>query len=333
MLYRISLTVENVLSRIKEYDLYAYYWISNFTAGKPYYSPFRKESHPSFNIYYAYNGALLWKDFATGECGNVIQFIAKMFGITYNAALLKINRDLSLNLDEEVILRFLNLESLSKVPCSKYTETPLIHGTKKSLEIFDVPWNTENYSFWRKYGIPQTLLKFYNIYPITGFSFNGRAVTKLRYAYAFSFLFEGEIYYKIYQPFNTKYKWISNVHSAILQGLEQLAVENRKHDILIISKSLKDILCLRLLKVAAVAPQSESNQFTPELVSKLSLYGKKIIVFFDNDATGITYANLIKSRYGFDSIQLEQSKDISDYISKYGLEPAKKLLWEKINLL
>jgi len=61
---------------------------------------------------------------------------------------------------------------------------------------------------------------------------------------------------------------------------------------------------------------------------------KKIIIFYDNDKPGIAYAKKlseeIEAPYIHIPLELIDTKDISDYIQKYGLETTKQLIKELI---
>ena len=55
---------------------------------------------------------------------------------------------------------------------------------------------------------------------------------------------------KIYQPYSN-FKWLSNTSASDLQGLSQLP---DRGDTLVITKSLKDVMCLDIWDIPAIAP-------------------------------------------------------------------------------
>ena len=75
----IQLSIQDILNKINEYDVYAYY-MGNFKIGHLYNSPFRKDNNPSFAVYKGRRGNLMFKDHGTGDCGNVLQFVKLMTG-------------------------------------------------------------------------------------------------------------------------------------------------------------------------------------------------------------------------------------------------------------
>ena len=82
-------TLEDLLSKIDDYDIYAYY-MGNFTIGKLYNSPLRTDDKiPSFAIFKGRRGNLMFKDHGSGESGNAINFIKLIDHITDQTALEK----------------------------------------------------------------------------------------------------------------------------------------------------------------------------------------------------------------------------------------------------
>jgi len=103
---------------------------------------------------------------------------------------------------------------------------------------------------------------------------------------------------------------------------------------LIITKSLKDVICCKLCSYSAISLQGEHNKLDKLLVNKLSKRFKNIILFYDNDESGVKSSNKISSNYGFKSIFIPvkyNCKDLSELIASYGLKRAKIILKKLIN--
>ena len=64
-----KLNKSNILSSISEYSIFCNYIGYKFRVGEKFNSPFRKDRNPSFGIFKAKNGSLLYKDLATGDSG------------------------------------------------------------------------------------------------------------------------------------------------------------------------------------------------------------------------------------------------------------------------
>jgi len=322
--FNLDLTTTNLLEQVDEMDIFQYYWRSYFELKKNYSSPLREDNKPSFNVFPASFGTnkYLWKDFATGESGNCIQLVARLNRVDYNAALLNINRQFDANLDESTILKFIDEKhKLAQVSKNSLILSSDAISTRPLTEInvlFD-RWTNYNYAFWKKYYIPIEYLTHFNIYPIKGFSINNRPYVYPKLGYCYIFKENDYIHYKIYQPNSTTYKWISNTNSSIIEGYEQLQFDNKIYRTVILTKSLKDVVCLRVLGFAAVSPQSESTLITQDFMNKIKRYAENIVLFFDNDKVGIEKSTNIANQFNLRSIYLDDCKDISDYIVKYGI--------------
>lgn len=81
-------------------------------------SPFRKDKNPSFSIY---AGGTRWKDFATGESGSVVDFVALAQGITSTAAC-------------SVVIRLAGTEATSSVST--------VPPASKPATLPPAPWST-----------------------------------------------------------------------------------------------------------------------------------------------------------------------------------------------
>ncbi|HEU4609632.1 MAG TPA: hypothetical protein VFS31_16050, partial [Chitinophagaceae bacterium] len=97
---RQGLTLETVLHRTSEYDIYRYYLGHDFKLGEPFSSPFHEDRDPSFSIICTRNGRLHFTDFADSDAsGKVIDFVRRFYpGRRYDEILKCIDRDLNLGI-------------------------------------------------------------------------------------------------------------------------------------------------------------------------------------------------------------------------------------------
>lgn len=82
-----DITLEKILKKVREKDIYEYYLNRRIEINKPISSPFRKDKNPSWSIFVGKRGDLVYIDFATGETGNVIDFVKKKLLLTYRETL------------------------------------------------------------------------------------------------------------------------------------------------------------------------------------------------------------------------------------------------------
>lgn len=82
-------------------------------------------------------------------------------------------------------------------------------------------------------------------------------------------------------------------------------------------------MCFKTLgigNVECIAPDSENSMISKSFMKPYIDKFSKIIILFDNDEPGLKSAKKYKTQYGFDYINLELSKDLSDSVKDHGLE-------------
>lgn len=220
------ITLDYILSRVTEYDIYARY-IGQFKIGYIYNSPFREDKNPSFGIFRSRKtGKLLFKDHGNGLCGDVIRFVQEYTGITnYNELLKQIVKDLNIK----------NNTVLKSTKAYEKSEETVIGVVRQEFTNVDK-------EFWQQFGITLDTLKKYNVSSIKYYLCDG--IVKGIYKDE-SPMYAYKVYdkFKIYRPLADKYtKWRNNLTEYDIQGLEQLP---EKGELLIITKSLKDVMCLK----------------------------------------------------------------------------------------
>jgi len=320
----VNLTLDELLKRVTEYDIYHHYLGNKLKIGRVMSSPFHEDKHPSFGIFKSSNGTLLWKDQATGETGNVLTFVKK-------------------------IENFYNISQALKLIYDKFIKG-VISQTKEGLYIKDYYENTnrilsiqrQNFTknddaYWGKYLISRETLKKFNVYPISLFWIDDY-ISPLKYQkdspmYAYK-IFDK---FKIYRPYSEfkKDKWRTNCSSIDIQGFEQLPASG---ELLIITKSLKDIMVLHELGYTSVALQSENDRLDHKIYKNLSDRFKRIVILFDNDEPGKVSAAKLAEKYNIKYCFIDSSlfnlykvKDVSDHISVFGKEKTIELLKTLIN--
>lgn len=309
-------TLEWILSKVTEYDIYAKY-IGQFKVGMIYNSPFRKDKNPSFGIFYSKRTKqLLFKDHGTGECGNVIKFVQLYTGKTnYNDILQDIVS--KLNITNDTVLD----SSKQYIPS---TET-VIGVVRQNMTEIDI-------NYWSQFHISTKTLKKYNVDSIKYYLCNG--VVKGIYKPE-NPMFAYKVYnnFKIYRPLGDKYtKWRNNLTEYDVQGYEQLP---KKGDICIITKSLKDVMCLYEMGIPAISPSSESTWIPQTVLDDILKRFKRVLICFDRDTAGVKNLRKISLKTGLEPILVHKkwkAKDISDAIAKNGFENIKNWLYDSLRI-
>ena len=303
-----------ILSKITEYDIFMYYCPSFKKLGKKFCSELREDNTPSASII-VWSNNLLYKDFGypdhTFNCFSYVQF---KYNVSFIDALKIIDCDFNLNLSskkEESLFTMGYLGYNRKQP--KYIEKQTIIQKKRRF------WNKEDAKFWRKYLVSKKILNTFAVEPISHYWVNNNRFTCKSISYAFKF----KNRYKIYSPYEEKNKWLSNTKKTDVQGYNQLP---NKGERLIITSSLKDVMCLYSAGYSSIAMQSEMQIPNIELISELNERFNTIEILYDNDFNkennpGQTMAKKICDLYGFKNIQIPnefRSKDPSDLVNKIG---------------
>lgn len=309
-----NITLNWILSKVTEYDIYAKY-IGQFKVGMIYNSPFRKDKNPSFGIYYSKRTKqLLFKDHGTGECGNVIKFVSLFTGKTeYNDIL-------------SDIVDKLNITNNTKLVSSKQYIPP----TETVIGVVRQEFTDVDINYWKQFNISINTLKKFNVNSIKYYLCNGivKGIYKREnpmYVY--------KVYnnFKIYRPLADKYtKWRNNLTDYDIQGYEQLP---QKGDILFITKSMKDVMCLHEMGYPAVSPSSESTFLPKDVLEQLKTRFKRIIILFDRDVAGVKRSRKLSRETGLEAMFINKkfkAKDISDAVKANNFEGIKNWLNETI---
>lgn len=309
-----NITLDWILSKVTEYDIYAKY-IGQFKVGMIYNSPFRKDKNPSFGIYYSKRTKqLLFKDHGTGECGNVIKFVSLFTGKTeYNDIL-------------SDIVDKLNITNNTKLVSSKQYIPP----TETVIGVVRQEFTDVDINYWKQFNISINTLKKFNVNSIKYYLCNG--IVKGTYKRE-NPMYAYKVYnnFKIYRPLADKYtKWRNNLTDYDIQGYEQLP---QKGDILFITKSMKDVMCLHEMGYSAVSPSSESTFLPKDVLEQLKTRFKRIIILFDRDTAGVKRSRKLSRETGLEAMFINKkfkAKDVSDAVKANSFEEIKNWLNETI---
>ena len=188
------------------------------------------------------------------------------------------------------------------------------------IGIVRQPFTEVDKKYWKQFHISIDTLKRFNVFSIKYFLCNNivRGVYKddnPMYAYK---VFDK---FKIYRPLANKYtKWRTNLTVRHVQGLEQLQPEGG--DLLIITKSLKDVMCLTEMGFHAVASASETTFIPEDILNNLKSKWKNVVILYDSS-----------KQYGLDAIFVHKkfkAKDVSDAVKANGFVVVKEWLTKTV---
>lgn len=295
-------------------------------------SPLKHEKRASFGFFLGDNNEILFKDFRLGG-GDCVKFVQLKYSLNYNEALIKIAKDFSLD-DYFIISDKTVITSKRQVVQNKYDL--LKDVVKLQLKKRTRKWENYDLKFWGDFGITEKTLLKYNVVAIDYFFMNDHILKADKYAYCFIEHKDGYETYKIYQPFNDKYKWINNHNDSVWQGWSQLPETG---DSLLLTKSLKDVMSLHEnFNIPAVSMQAESIKPKITVLNELKKRFDTIYLFYDNDYDkevnwGQKYAKVLSNEYDLDNVFIPSNykvKDYSDSIKKYGVKITNNILIKEI---
>ncbi len=307
----VSVTLDWILARVTDYDIYTAY-IGEFKVGRVYNSPLRKDKNPSFSCFYSRDKTrILFKDHGTGDYGDVIKLVSLITGLTNYVDILN------------DIVKKLKLTNDAKLVSSKH----YIPSTETVIGVVRQEFTPIDIDYWSQFHISTDTLKKFGVSSIKYYLCNGVVKgiykdTNPMYAY--------KVYnhFKIYRPLADKYtKWRNNLTQSDVQGYKQLP---KTGDTLIITKSLKDVMCLYEMGIPAISPSSETTFLTDRLVKALLKRFKRILVCLDRDVCGVRNLRKISLKMPYLRPLLVnkryKAKDISDAVKLNGFETIKDWL-------
>ena len=295
------MSLRDLLDKLDDYTIYSYY-LGSFKPGKLMNSPLRSDDKmPSFAIFPSKTGGLLFKDHGTGESGNALKFIKLYKGIQTRNEL------------ERELLRIVRLSNpTSNVATVTRTYTP---RGDTDIGIVRQPFTEVDKKYWKQFHISIDTLKKFNVFSIKYFLCN--RVVRGTYKED-SPMYAYKVYdkFKIYRPLASKYtKWRTNLTNRYVQGLAELPQEGG--NLLIITKSLKDVMCLYEMGFNAIAASSETTFIPEDILKSLRSKWKHIVILYDRDRTGMLKARDYNRRYKLDCIFVHKkfkAKDVSDAV-------------------
>jgi hypothetical protein len=306
-------SVAEIMKRVSHADLLSHYFGIN-SLPVLVNSPLRKDKHPSFFIYSPDGEKVFYKDYATGDKGDIYTLLKEKEGLSFSQLLRKIATDKAFKNKEA---SFTNTSSKGK----SFTKST------SELKVKIREWQTYDIEYWESYGIPLKWLKYAEVYPISHkivYKDGKRYVFHAaKYAYVFVERKENLVSLKVYQPMieNKKLKWHTSNDGSVV-GLWTKVPQ--MGDKLVICSSLKDALCLWAnVGIPAIYVQSETTGLSHTAQEVLRKRFKHIFICFDNDTPGLLDGEELALKTGFKNVVLpyfEGGKDISDAYKIYGKE-------------
>lgn len=319
-----QVTKEFILSHINQETILSHYLNIPVIPKKLFVNPLRDDHHPTAAFYKSKNGIVYFHDFATNAHYNCFTVVMSIYHCKYFHALKIIAKDFGLIKDDKI-----QTKKIKFVKDLEYKSETFIQAEIQNYSKEDLAW-------WNSFGVTEKQLKKYKVFCVKNVFLNGKVFASYTkncpiYGY-YGGKREDMEYWRMYFPKRKEYRFLANWEKDKIQGFKQLPESGK---VLIITKSMKDVMCLNSFKIPAIAPCSENLFINDKLLSSLKERFKYIIVFYDNDRPG--KYNLCKIRKEHPELKYffipnsTEAKDISDFYKKYGREKTWNFI--KTNLL
>lgn len=280
-------------------------------------SPLRQDRHPSFSIYVNDSGNVRYTDFATNDRGGLLDLLCKYWNCNFSQCLQRINK------------MFIGKDNITVSHIKPSHRLSINKKSSVRLEVKVRQWEDYDIDYWQSYGCNIDLLKYCEVYPISHkiiYKDNKKYIFAApKYSYVFTEHKEGKTTKKVYSPYATKYKWMTDNDSSVI-GLWDKVPEYG--DRLCICSSLKDAVALWSNSgMPCVYIQGEAFDMSDTAIGELKRRFKTVFICLDNDKWGIEDAKKLAERTGFYNIELPQfngGKDISDFIKANGTQRFKE---------
>lgn len=287
-------------------------------------SPLREESNPSCVIYPKSDGGLWLVDHGIGFQGDIFDIINYISGggMHFMDVLKTIADDMG------IPYQGCNKPSGKELIIPQPLSSPAKKTRKTQIRFQKRKWNLYDMVYWSGYSISRRTLQEYNVFPVRQAWINDR----LFYGYTskdpcYAYVYRKNKSVKLYFPQRISNKFIGS-YGMELQGYEQLP---EKGDKLIITKSTKDIMCFREIRIPAVAPHGEVHKI--HRIDELRKRFKHIISWYDFDYTGLVGSGNLKRNSGiprftlsdgsYNTIDYGGFKDPADFTKSEGLDELK----------
>ena len=318
-----KITKEYIESKgINQESIMQYYTGLDVSSKKLMLSPFRIDNHNTVSFYKSKSNILYLHDFATNEHINCYQAVMKKFGVNYYEALKIIAKDFGL-------IQGSNNYSLNKpilVNSLKETESSNIQAQIKKYTEKELEW-------WKQFGISVKTLKKFHVFSIENVFLNGelRFTSSDKcpiYGYYFGKDKNYKEKWKIYFPLKTECRFINSLSKKVLQGYHQLP---KTGELLVITKSMKDLMAMYEFGIPAVSPNSETLFIDDKKLEEFKNRFKHILVLYDNDRPGMHNMWSIRKQHpelNYYFLPWYLAKDFTDSIKLVGVENMKEYVNE-----
>ena len=333
----VKITPTTILSQISEEEIIEHYLGYEVNYNKIFTNPLRDDNDAGCKFYISdKTSRIKFRDFAEGWDEDCFGIVMRAERCNFPTALEKIAKYFNL-----FGLRSTNEDGVTTL----YNSTNKKARSRAKITVRLRNWNLIDAKFWKSIYLNSIDLEEGNVKPIklAWLDNHDDRGTRLIYDYKDSDPCYGYIYpdktIKLYYPFRETGRFLGN--SKYIQGYDLLPKEG---DHCIITKSYKDVLCMKKFGLISLAPQAESMIIEPELYIELKQRFTNLYSLYDWDRAGIRGAIKMRDQYKIEPLFFTKKglvkvktdfviKDFAENLSTYGIQDTNDIIeYTKIKL-
>jgi hypothetical protein len=305
-----KITFDWLFDRINQEDVYLLY-LGFCDLNKKFTNPLRSDDNNPDCSFYWKTGILFFTDFAFKTTYTCVSVVMKSRGINYAQAL------------DEIYNTFLGGKKTKDLTIIVKTDKQQ-GRSYKDIKVKIQPFTVTDKQYLMLFGLNSELCKLYKVFSIEYYWIDDKLVYNYNnYNPVIGYYFNGRWKLYHYKSSKKEFRFIGNTSHKDLQGYDQL---NWVGELLVITKSLKDVMVYRKFGINSVAPHSEGVSKWVDKIPSLQKRFERVIINFDNDKAGIEATKEVLKLYPLESFFIPDEKDISDYYKKYGEEKTKQII-------
>ena len=279
--------------------------------------PWGTDKKPSWGVFER-RGKFYWKDQATEEWGNAIDFVMRLFGLSFQEAADKIKWDFQLG--------------GKNIPADAVYKIKTDTDKPKHISVETMPFQRRHHEFWNCVSVSEAWCKKFDCYAI-----KSAAIDRQRYYIStdepvFGYYAKEEQHWKLYFP-NRKgmQRFRNNVSYHYLWNYTKLECCEK----LIIQKSPKDMIVTALIYPHVIATQAEHLKiFNEATVEDITEVATEVYISYGSDEDGKRKSINISKEFAWKWVNppnkfLPEVNDVYSLVKKHGLIELNNMLKAK----
>lgn len=282
----IEVAPDQLLQKITQEQIIEWVLEQPFDINARYISPFRKDEKPGCRLEVRPDGTILFIDF--GEKLLTGRTHRTCFGMVMDKYKVSMQGAIRILCNEFGLSTHRHDYQYIESPGYDYSKSGGI-VTPSTFTYDKKEFSKSDIIYWSGFMIKPEHLIEDNSFCVRRFTISNHKGFKLCTPYQYCYVFDFIDKVKFYQPFNEKYKWITNCDENCIGNIDNLPSHGKE---LFVQKSYKDHRVLRNLGwgLNVIWFQNEGCIPSLEILYNLTQRFDLITIFYDNDAHGIATA-------------------------------------------